>query len=160
MDFLEKDLEDIIYNAGNTNLNERGLPISGHMKRQVYIGNYGIADIITFERGKYNKKTKKHESSTLTIYELKKGEINNAALLQGVRYAKGSSSYLFKRTKGNILFNVKIVIIGRKISTHDDNVYLTDFCNAIDYYKYNYLIDGLYFDKISGYTLLEEGFKF
>lgn len=46
-DFLEKTLEDIIFETSNDDLKERGLWICGNKKRQVKIGNYGIADLIT-----------------------------------------------------------------------------------------------------------------
>ena len=40
MDFLEKDLEDIIYNASNEQLDKRGLRVRGKRFRQLRIGNY------------------------------------------------------------------------------------------------------------------------
>ena len=61
MRFLEKDLEQIIHESGMDQLNERGLPIDGKMFRQMRIGNYGIADLITVTRPMYetiDQKTK------------------------------------------------------------------------------------------------------
>lgn len=46
-EFFEKTLEDIIFNTDNELLCEHGLLISGKKLRQVKIGNYGIADLIT-----------------------------------------------------------------------------------------------------------------
>ena len=51
MSFLEKDLEDIIFETDNDLLFEHGLFIDGQKKRQVRIGNYGIADLITCRGG-------------------------------------------------------------------------------------------------------------
>jgi hypothetical protein len=50
MDFLEKDLEDIIFDSPNEELRKRGLNIWGKKKRQLNIGNYGRADIITYDK--------------------------------------------------------------------------------------------------------------
>lgn len=52
MDFLEKDLEDIIWNASQTDigreeLKKRGLEIHGKMYRQVNLGDYGRCDLLT-----------------------------------------------------------------------------------------------------------------
>lgn len=52
MDFLEKDLEDLIYEAsqteeGRSKLVSRGLyPLRCPLKRQVPLGSYGIADLV------------------------------------------------------------------------------------------------------------------
>ena len=50
MKFLEKDLEDIIFEAPREELAKRGLHIEGKMYRQLRIGNYGIADLVTIQR--------------------------------------------------------------------------------------------------------------
>lgn len=83
MKFLEKDLEDIIFNADNESLQSRGLEIRGFKKRQLNIGNYGIADIVTFERSNYideeyaeyvGGENKTHSRPIITVYELKKNK--------------------------------------------------------------------------------------
>ena len=53
MKFLEKDLEQIIFESGRDSLRERGLSISGKLLRQLRIGNYGIADLVEFVRPQY-----------------------------------------------------------------------------------------------------------
>jgi hypothetical protein len=50
MNFLEKNLEDIIFETHENKLRDRGLEISGKKLRQLRIGNYGIADMITYTR--------------------------------------------------------------------------------------------------------------
>ena len=52
MNFLEKDLEEIIYNTDKEMLTERGLPYHPFetFKRQLKIGNYGIADLVSFKK--------------------------------------------------------------------------------------------------------------
>ena len=53
MKFLEKDLEEIIWDAYKNDklslINNRGLFINGLIKRQLRIGNYGIADLVQEE---------------------------------------------------------------------------------------------------------------
>ena len=44
MNFLEKNLEDIIFETDNVDLRKRDLFIFGKKKRQVRIGNYGTCD--------------------------------------------------------------------------------------------------------------------
>ena len=45
MTFLEKDLEQIIFETPKEKLQEKGLVIKGKLLRQIKIGNYGIADL-------------------------------------------------------------------------------------------------------------------
>jgi hypothetical protein len=80
MKFLEKDLEDIIWEASNERLQENGLDISGKKYRQLRIGNYGIADIVSVTKPYYHEYFKKHQKGIITIYELKKELIKYASL--------------------------------------------------------------------------------
>ena len=50
MKFLEKDLEEIIFETSNKELNERGLFVYGKKYRQLRIGNYGVADLVVVDR--------------------------------------------------------------------------------------------------------------
>lgn len=68
MNFLEKNLEDIIYETNNKYLRERGLFINGIKKRQLRIGNYGIADIVTFKKGDYCEDLKYQSTCDITIF--------------------------------------------------------------------------------------------
>jgi hypothetical protein len=54
MKFLEKDLEEIIFNSCKIKLCNRGLTLPEKIKRQVRIGNYGVADLIGFEKESLN----------------------------------------------------------------------------------------------------------
>lgn len=149
MDFLEKDLEQIIWETSDEYLWERGLPISGHRKRQLKIGNYGIADIVTFERvsGCLN----------ITIYEFKKDCVNVDTLLQALRYQVGIERYLKLRgVKTMPLFT--IVLVGRKIDKSNDFCYIPSLANNIHIYSYSYRFYGIIFKEECGYKLVEEGF--
>jgi len=170
MDFLEKDLEEIIYTADRKELEERGLEINGKLLRQVRIGNYGIADLISVERVldfSYYERTKKYKCNLfITVYELKRDKIGLSAFLQATRYARGIQRYLQKR---NFAFNVcfKLVLIGSKVE-ESDLVYLGDINTSstgeyfeelgLTFYTYNYSLSGLEFTNKSTYMLSEEGF--
>lgn len=171
MEFLEKDLEQIIFeNLSDSkkykNLENRGFCLNpfGYVEkpywvgRQVKIGNYGTADLIIVIRSMDGP----YENHSLDIYviELKVNVINNDTLLQVSRYMKGVNRYLKNRVK--IRYSVKGVMIGKKICT-SDYIYLFD--DIIDYgkivvLKYEYGINGLKFNEenLSSYTLIDEGF--
>lgn len=170
MEFLEKDLEDIIYNAllstnGASKLNKKGLESFYQkpyvLKRQLKIGNYGVCDLITLDRRVVHK-NEVIENGTLTLYELKKGEINNSTLIQSLRYIRGIINYLSKRNslKG---YNINIVLIGRSINMGDwiysSLLYGTSKIQ-VETYKYSYGLDGLEFDYVNlcNYKLTHEGF--
>lgn len=167
MEFLEKDLEQIIWEASDKELSERGLFLRGKRFRQLRIGNYGIADLVTVHR------QERYEDFIdgkliITVYELKKDKIGISAFLQALNYCKGISSYLRKR--GFSDYTLSIVLVGKSIDSSGSFIYLTDlignysdnddkgFLNKIEYYAYSYKIDGLSFKEESGYSLIEEGF--
>jgi hypothetical protein len=171
MKFLENDLEEIIYTSGRDVLEERGLLIEGELRRQVKIGNYGIADLVSISRPTYDwDRTGKKSifiDGIITIYELKKEQIGIAAFLQALTYAKGIKSYLEKRGKEN-LFQINIVLIGRNVDTTGGFCYLPSLCKldnwaidnsgTIQFYQYNYSIDGLRFVRRNDYDLTNKGF--
>jgi hypothetical protein len=165
MDFLEKDLEEIIYNADRELLQEKGLYINGILKRQLRIGNYGIADLVEFEKV-YNEGVSGFiPKLKITIYELKKDSIGISAFLQAVGYMKGLQSYFSKR-KINYDINFYIVLIGKDIDKKSSFSYLTDFIcsdydgclNSLSCKTYKYEIDGIIFKDESEYKLIDEGF--
>jgi len=159
MQFLEKNLEDIIFTTPNELLQERGLNISGSKKRQVRIGNYGIADIVAYDRGCFVPLNGGwHDETCIVVYELKQQEINVSALLQAARYAKGIQSYL-KEYKGRH-YKVRACLIGSSIEQSSGFSYLADFIHDfMSIYTYKYDFDGIKFNREFGYHLLKEGFR-
>ena len=159
MEFLEKDLEQIISESSNFNLRQRDLPIFGRKMRQVRIGNYGIADLITVDRATdFDFDENKIIGSRLIInvYELKKDKIGISAFLQAIRYAKGISRYLEKR---GIDFDINIKLIGQEVDLSGDFVYISDILRYnVEMYLYSYKLDGLTFKRVLGYNLKNEGF--
>lgn len=179
MDFLEKDLEQIIYEATDEQLSEH-LYLSGKRFRQLKIGNYGISDLIFVRREykqhiDYDKRTSTIIDCGLviTICELKKDKIGISAFLQAINYAKGVKVFLEKREFYN--FNIEILLCGKSIDTSGGFIYLTDLFNqnedcipyeteftrsikCIDYYTYSYDFDGIKFNKEYDYRLTNNGF--
>jgi len=159
MRFLEKDLEDIIWDnlffqEDVENLNNRGLECVNYTpfkSRQLRIGNYGICDLITLERG--------HESLQVNIYELKKDEVNIDGIIQLSRYVTGCKRYLRSRFPEMEIF-IRPIIIGRSIHNGDWVYLFNSLYNTISVYTYEYGLDGLQFDLHNmNYSLIDEGFE-
>ena len=172
MKFLEKDLEQIIFESGRDSLDEKGLAINGKLFRQLRIGNYGIADLVEFTRPSYDgPKNEFIAPGRITVYELKKDHIGIASFLQALHYVKGIERYLNSRGKSN-LYIVNIVLIGRSIDDSGSFCFITDLLSiknrfydglymengTIEFYTYDYDIDGITFTNKSGYQLTKEGF--
>lgn len=165
--FLEKDLEEIIFKSDKEELHDRGLWAYGKMLRQVRIGNYGIADLITIYRPSEDGPRVKIPGN-IKLYELKKDKIGIGAFLQAVGYMKGIQEYL-KKHRPHILeeYNFSICLIGKKLDTEGNFCYLTDLFTAneyeasrcdIEFYTYQYDIDGIRFKMESDYALTNSGF--
>lgn len=169
MKFLEKDLEEIIYLSDKDKLSDRGLYLFGTLKRQLKIGNYGVADLVEITRpyscGKNSFK------GTINILELKKDKISVSTFFQAINYLQGIKRYLEKRGKES-LFNYQITLIGKEVDLNSSFCFLGDIfwsdlemtdvdCFSkirIDLYTYSYGLDGLEFKQVSGYKLNNEGF--
>jgi len=150
MNILEKDLEEIIFTTDNEKLRDRGLSILGKKYRQLRIGNYGVADIVTVVR--------EGRILHITVYELKKDKAGISAFLQCLRYAKGIREYVNYRNFSGFV-EIRMVLIGREIDTVSDYIFLDDFMENIINYSYSYNFEGISFNYESGYKLTESGFK-
>lgn len=167
MKFLEKNLEDILFDGGLHELLDRGIEVYGEKRRQYRVGNYGIIDLVTM------RNCKDHEGrpfTHITIFELKKDKIGISALLQAFRYAKGIQRIFDKAEAGN--YNIDIKLVGKTIDMDGsliyipelirnsfDIIYATNCVNNIQYFTYTYEIDGIRFKEINNYCLVNEGFK-
>jgi len=164
MDFLEKDLEEIIFNADSEALEEKGLQVNGKRFRQLRIGNYGIADMVTFDKSMGNEDKIGY---IITVYELKKDKIGISAFLQAVNYVRGIKSYLLSRNS-KIPVSFAIVLVGRSLDKDGSLCFLTDLIysgqnfrkelSSLEFYTYSYCIDGIEFSYESGYDLIKKGF--
>lgn len=160
MNFLEKNLEDIIYeNAiteeGRRKLKERGLPIKGMVFRQLYLGNYGRLDLLTIHNESYINFP---DALIFDVYELKQGVINIDTLLQAGRYAKGIKRII--ATNGYDLHSresiFRIHLIGSEVDLNGDFALLFDCLCNVNLYTYSYNIDGIYFKKQYGFYRTNE----
>jgi len=162
MNFLEKDLEDIIWESDNEKLQQKGFFIRGKKLRQLRIGNYGIADLVT-----YKKVSDVFEPPYLdiTVYELKKEKAGISAFLQALRYCKGISTYL-DEYKPSIDYKLNIILCAKQIDVESDFIFLTDLLYSNDYsvlntlrnFSFTYGIDGIQFKIEKGYNLSNKGF--
>lgn len=148
MEFKEQTLEDIIWEniqtpGGRKLLKERGLDVSGYFYRQLELGNYGRADLVSVD---YDKKKKK---VVITIYELKKKKIGEDALMQACRYLTALQRHGFDDDSCKCKFEYRIRLIGDSIQRGDDFVYLYNALSFVDIYTYNYKINGIFFDFVS-----------
>lgn len=155
MKFLEKDLEQIVFEANNEYLKDRGLEIDGKKKRQLNVGKYGVADLVTikrFKRGDYLSGSYQPEQNCfITVYELKKDVIDDKTLVQSIRYALGISDYL-KQRRSKIYPVFRLVLIGKTIKSETLQVIKTYF-QHLEVYQYYYDIDGLRFKSMEDFSV-------
>lgn len=150
MEFIEKDLEEIIYEAckceeGRNHLFERGISISGTLLRQLDLGSYGRADLVSmFFDGPGNR------YMNVNVIELKRGIVDSNALSQACRYLTGLKRYFSSKDKfSDITIDYKITLIGKDVNRQDDFVFIYNECSEFcEIYKYKYEIDGIHFEYI------------
>lgn len=165
MKFLEKNLEQIIFESNKKDLETRGIYIEGKLLRQVKIGNYGIADLVEYSRPYYDEGIERFYKGRIAVYELKQDKVNTSTFLQALGYLKGIRKFL--ETRGiNDNYDYEIVLIGYELDLNDNFCYLTDFIGyqntseindepkfGFRVYTYDYKIDGIQFKNKSGYSL-------
>lgn len=182
MKFLEKDLEDIIFENLQEpilvkKLNNKGLDVSypHYSARQLRIGNYGIADLVLCKRTlsqKFNHTLRNKGNRIflphifdITVIELKKDLVDVSTLIQGARYIKGISQYLRYRKCDLNNYRFFLKLIGNKIDL-GEWIYLFDYfgdsLNAyVEAYEYKMDLDGIVFQSkdLANYSLRDEGFE-
>jgi hypothetical protein len=156
MEFLEKDLEEVIYLADKVKLMEKGLDLNGKLFRQLRIGNYGICDLLHVYKNQNN-------IICFEIIELKKDKIGISAFLQAVNYIRGVQMYLKYVKKRNYYnYNYEITLIGKKVDDSGSFIYLPNICDknflSINFYTYSYDENGIYFNLHNDYSLIDNGF--
>jgi hypothetical protein len=170
MEFLEKDLEEIIYLSDRDKLEERGLSLNGKLKRQLRIGNYGVADLVEFTRPIYINDNVQFKG-VINILELKKDKIGVSTFFQALNYLQGIKTYLQQR-KIEDHYNFKITLIGKDFDNNSSFVFLGDIFNqeiycshlfdelkiSVELFTYKYGLDGLKFTLITDYNLTKKGF--
>lgn len=145
MKFLEKNLEDIIFETDNEKLQERGLDLNGKKFRQLRLSHYGIADIVTVSRHGQNLH--------IEIIELKKDVITIDTLVQALRYLAGIKNFLRKRKfRKQVFYTIKLC--GKSISNLRDlsllcsNMFsINSEIEFIQLITYSYDFNGLKFEE-------------
>lgn len=173
MDFLEKDLEEIIYTASQEQLWEKGINLNEKLIRQKRIGNYGVCDLIGFTKPFYSTYINAHVKGEINVIELKNKKIGVSTFFQALNYLQGIKSYLdTKSPESKYFYNYKITLIGREIDLNSSFCYLPDIFNVhsenidvrfdsitnVELYLYDYDLNGITFKKINGYNLINKGF--
>lgn len=160
MRFLEKDLEEIIIHTDNAILANRGLFIHGKKASQVYLGAYGIVDVISFHRSR--------DTLHINVFEIKRDVVNVNTFLQTIRYCKGILRF-FEKRRVQYTVSLSINLVGRTIDKDSDLIYLPDLfegtdviyksgIRAIIFFTYFYDFDGIRFENERCYALTNEKF--
>jgi len=144
MDFIEKDLGDIIWETQQTNegrklLSEKGLEISGKTFRHLYLGEYGTCNLLTLKFiDKY---------PIITIYELKQKLIDVNTLMQACVYLKGVKQWVDYHY--NYDCDVDLILIGKEIQINGDLLYLYNELSFVKILTYEIDINGFKFKEAS-----------
>lgn len=151
MDFKEVTLENLIYEASQTEegkreLKERGLEINGVLYRQLDLGSYGRADLIEMSIDT------EHNIAELTVYELKQNVINVNTLIQAYRYKRALEDLYIEK----VPIWVNVVLIGKNINT-EDWVYILPSISDIAIITYEFSLKGLFFKKAELEGFYKEG---
>ena len=137
--FLERDLEDIIFDNPEE-CRKRGLRVIGSkVYRQVRLNQYGVCDLLTIEI--FNSRV------LVTVYELKHNKIGFNELGQISRYISGIYRILvgFTPSMEKDLI-VRGVLIGKQIDDSDNFKYVYNQLDAITIYNYSYKSTGIKFE--------------
>lgn len=158
MKFLEKDLEDLIYD-NQTIIETKGLKVNWwysanrKMLRQVRIGGYGVADLINIEYYRIaNDPTKKGYANRMilvTVIECKLNKIDLNAYAQAKRYVTGIREAMKKHDLRKTEIRYRIMLIGSQICTDGDFVFVHNNDKDCEAYTYSYGIHGLKFKEVS-----------
>lgn len=139
MEFTEEEIEEMIWKASQTEegkeiLAERGLVIDGKMFRQLNLNPYGIADIITIEW------PLEFERAVVTVYELKRGMIDEETLMQAAKYVTALQHFL-----DDYDVEFEMCLIGKNIQTKGDFVLLYNLISKVRIYTYTFGLEGVTF---------------
>ena len=150
MNILEKDIEDLIFEAsqsqkGREILLNRGLNICTPLKRQVNLGSYGIADLIDV--------IPDNTAISYNVIELKKVSLSIEDILQLSRYITGMNRFLRENTPDFANYhNVRGTLIGPDLKGTKDIGYLINQLYGIHVLTYNYDLEkGLKFTHLHGF---------
>jgi len=158
MTFIEKDLEDILFEYSSSYekrylLQERGLPIMSHgtMLRQVDLAAYGIADLIDIYVG-CKSDVFSSKFVQIDLYELKKEEVNWETFHQVVKYMRSIQLFIDQYYPKTRLY-LNAFLIGKQLDKSGNFCFTSSVFNNINIYTYKYEIDGIKFYAESEYII-------
>lgn len=123
---LEKYIHDKFLEDGSCCIDDSS---PQYLERQLTIGVYGIADLVSFDFFDYED----HKSVDITVYELKKEKITSDAFVQVARYATGLKQFI-ESTDKKILVTVSCALVGTEI---DESCFLLND-TEIKYFKVHF----------------------
>lgn len=149
MQFLEKDLEDIIF-THHDKMQARGLSVCTHdlMYRQIQLGSYGICDCL----GVNIYSDHRYRAIDMFVYELKKEKIDFNTLGQAMRYKVALESIIGRHNINRTEINIYLILVGKSIEINGDFAFLLGRIPGILSYTYKYDFDGIVFRQERGYT--------
>jgi len=147
MNFLEKDLEDIISEnyaacAGCGLTIQQDFFQEGRRYRQLNLAPYGIADLVNI------RYAPDHFTFYVQIIELKKGKIDTSAYLQAKRYETALKKVMTQLNDGaeqKVEFHISVVLIGNEIELNGDFVFLLNSDLGCTAFTYSYGFNGIEF---------------
>lgn len=141
MKFLEKNLENIIYNSDPEKIRERGLDIYSHdhVLQQVVLGHYGKLDLVGFNTYPEEKKVR------VTVYELKLETVGMGTLTQALSYCKGIKESLLRISDAGWTIDFTVCLIGARVDIASHLKQFAEFSHFIHIYQYDYEFDGIHF---------------
>ena len=159
MTFLEKNLEDIVYDTSQYLVFSRGLDCYEFdiKLRQLNLGAYGIADIVTAAVS-INNNTGRTQI-LISVYELKKDAVDMAAFLQGARYVRGIQHYLSHHDLSNVDISYRIILIGSSTSLSCEVGYFPHIFSNLYIYSYSYEWNGIWFSRNDNIQIIDPGFS-
>lgn len=150
MNFLEKDLEDIIWECCNSKdgydlLEDRNLYFHPRSYRQFKLGGYGIVDIMNVTYDSHL------DMISIQLVELKKESLKVSHLIQICRYVSGLRSMIDGVDTKKLLYNTRVygVLIVPKVDTNSDLIFLSNLLEDIRIYSYKFSLEkGLLFEPV------------
>ena len=141
MNFLEKNLEDIIWESPEQ-CYARGLRIpagNGIKLRQLNLAPYGIADLvyISIDKG---------PAVRITVIECKKDVVDIATYGQACRYQTALSEYAHKYFRNYDSVEFERILIGKRVDKRQDFLHVLSADYDTSVYTYSYKHDGIYFE--------------
>jgi len=152
-EILEVELEDYLFNELETGgyVENGDLFISGKPMRQVALPGYGVVDLLVCDADS----DPSGHMVEITIVELKKDNINYAALGQIARYNaainRSIDAYGVPKLLSRVKLKVSMVLIGNEIDSNDV-CWILDLNKDISVYTYDIdLSTGITFTEQSGW---------